>query len=492
MRFVLVTVLTFVTFHAEAGGKAKHIVVVVWDGLRPDSVSEKATPTLFKLAHDGVFFQNHHAVFVSSTEVNGVAMATGAYPNRSGILANREYRPAINPLKSIDIAAADSIRNGDEVTTGHYLKLPTLPEILRAAGRKTAIAGSKPIAVLMDRSNRAHIKQPDNAKPETPNTPADAAMTRALVGPMWDAGVPAFSLLWLSEPDQTQHMTGPGSERSIEVLRGSDRNLALVLSELDAKHARKDTDIFVVSDHGFSTISRAINTVGELKKAGFNATREFKEPPHARDILVVPNGGSVLLYVIGHDKGVTRRIVEFLQQQDWTGVLFTREPIPGTFTLDQARLNIDDAPDIVVAMHWTDDKSAVGLPGTTASDGWGRGPGQGIHAGLSRYDMRAALVAAGPDFRRGMIDELPSSNVDLAPTILWLLGVDISVPMDGRILLEAMPLKPPKFPPVETRALQTGADLERSAWRQYLSITEFAGSVYFDEGNGASAPKSAP
>ncbi|MGH8597040.1 MAG: alkaline phosphatase family protein, partial [Gammaproteobacteria bacterium] len=179
-RALLPVMLAFVCAghaFAEPAGKAKHIVVVVWDGLRPDSVSEKTTPTLFKLARDGVFFQNHHAVFVSSTEVNGVAMATGAYPNRSGILANREYRPGINPLRSIGIASADSIRKGDEVTAGHYLKLPTLPEILRAAGRKTAIAGAKPIAVLLDRSNRANIKQPESTKVETPNTPADATMT---------------------------------------------------------------------------------------------------------------------------------------------------------------------------------------------------------------------------------------------------------------------------------------------------------------------------
>ena len=82
---------------------AEHVVVVVWDGLRPDSVNESNTPTLYQLARNGVFFQNHHAVYLSATEVNGVAMATGAYPNRSGIFANREYRPAIDPLKRIEI-----------------------------------------------------------------------------------------------------------------------------------------------------------------------------------------------------------------------------------------------------------------------------------------------------------------------------------------------------------------------------------------------------
>ena len=36
--------------------------------------------------------------------------------------------------------------------------------------------------------------------------------------------------------------------------------------------------------------------------------------------------------------------------------------------------------------------------------------------------MHNTLVAAGPDFRAGVRDPLPSANTDLAPTILWILG----------------------------------------------------------------------
>lgn len=480
---ILLALSGVVTVFAEAAGKTKHIVVVVWDGLRPDSVNERDTPALFQLARNGVFFTNHHSVYLSSTEVNGVTMATGAYPARSGVLANREYRPAIDPLKRTEIEAFDAVRKGDEITGGHYLKRPTLAEIIRGAGLKTAIAGSKPVALLHDRSDRERVAMPDTTKYETPNTRSDEAMTHALLA-KWDDGVPAFSLLWLSEPDLSQHAAGPGSSKALAALKGSDQNLARVLGELDAKGVRDKTDVFVVSDHGFSTISRGVDVAGVLKEAGFNATREFKRSPAAGDIMVVGNGGSVLFYVIGHDAALTKKLVEFLQQQDFVGVIFTREAMSGTFTLDQVRLDTAEAPDVVVSLRWTDE-------GLLISDGRHRGPGQGNHASLSRFDMRATLIAAGPDFRKGMLDPLPTGNADLAPTILHLLGIRPPEKMDGRVLVEALAggAIARIFPAVEVRNVEAVRDFDKVVWQQYLRIVEFAGTVYFDEGNGRQIQK---
>ena len=40
----------FAAEKAMARGKAEHVVVVVWDGMRPDFVSPQYTPTLYELA----------------------------------------------------------------------------------------------------------------------------------------------------------------------------------------------------------------------------------------------------------------------------------------------------------------------------------------------------------------------------------------------------------------------------------------------------------
>src|SRR5881227_578872 len=74
----------------------RHIVVLVWDGMRPDFVTEQNTPALWKLAREGVTFRHHHAVYPSATMVNGTAMVTGVYPGNSSIIANHVYRPEID------------------------------------------------------------------------------------------------------------------------------------------------------------------------------------------------------------------------------------------------------------------------------------------------------------------------------------------------------------------------------------------------------------
>ena len=326
----------------------RHVVVVVWDGMRPDFVTERNTPALWRLAQEGVTFLHHHSVYITATNVNGAAIATGVFPNRNSLLANREFRPAIDAQKAFENADDHVIKKADQVTGGKYIATPTIAEIVRAAGRSTAVVGTKAVVFLHDRHAEwnfiaaknfvkfAAAPMPAALRDETVRVlgpyPASAAdnfardnyATRALTEIMWRDSLPAFSLLWLSDPDFTQHDTAPGSEPSLASVHNSDRNLALVLDALAKKKARETTDVFVVSDHGFSTIERAIDFPAELRKAGFDATAAFKETPKRGQVMVVGNGGTILFYVIEHDRDVATRLVEWLQRSDFAGVIFRR------------------------------------------------------------------------------------------------------------------------------------------------------------------------
>ena len=139
----------------------------------------------------------------------------------------------------------------------------------------------------------------------------DSWTTKALIDVLWKDGIPAFSVLWLGEPDLTEHETAPGAPAALAAIKSADENLATVLAALDERKARGTTDVFVVSDHGFSTIRRSIDLRKILNEAGFAAMTEFNGEPKPGDIMLAGNGGSVLFYVIGHDATVTRRLSSF-------------------------------------------------------------------------------------------------------------------------------------------------------------------------------------
>src|SRR5437588_283259 len=325
----LIIAAVCVQLYAAPSNDHRQVVLIVWDGMRPDFVSEENTPALWRLSKDGVLFRSHHAVYPSATEVNGAALATGVYPNHSGLIANYEYWPEIDSRKLINVESPAVVRRGDELSGGNYIAISTIAELVQKAGRRTAIATAKTVGLLFDRHLDSRGKDsvalfageslppdaiasvvkmlgPFPAPPKQPFAEGDAWMAKALTDSLWRDSVPAFSLLWLSEPDGTQHQTAPGAQPALAAIRTADQNLAHVLAALDRQHARETTNIFVVSDHGFSTINRAIDLRKILATAGFDVATGDPKP---EDIILVGNGGSVLFYVPRHDGGVRQRLV---------------------------------------------------------------------------------------------------------------------------------------------------------------------------------------
>jgi len=491
----------------------RHVVVVVWDGMRPDFVSEETTPTLWKLAREGVTFRNHHAVYPSATQVNGTAMMTGVYPGRNSVIANYAYRPEIDRTRSISVETPTVVAKGDKLSDGKYISVPTIAELIQRAGERTVIASAKTVGLLLDRhagigfgKNSVTLFAAQTLPRDvltliaaafgpfpSAHLQRDAWTTKAVTDLLWKDGIPALSVIWLGEPDLTEHESAPGAPPALTAIKSSDENLAAVLSALDQQGARKTTDIFVVSDHGFSTIERAVDLRKILSDAGFAAKTEFDDEPKPGDIMMVGNGGSVLLYVVGHDATVTRRLVEFLQQSDFAGVIFTRQGLPGTFHLNDAKIANPHAPDVVIAFRWNNSKNQFGAPGMIDAD-WQREAGEGTHATLSRFDMHNTLIAAGPDFRRGQTNDLPTGNVDLAPTILHILGIRAPQEMDGRVLSEAM-VSADQVSAVgkaEAKTIEAKKDLLKGTWRQSLRISRVGSTIYLDEGNGEFAPNAGP
>src|SRR5205814_6908362 len=159
-----------------------------------------------------------------------------------------------------------------------------------------------------------------------------------------------------------------------------DDDLARVLSALEKKKVRDSTDLFVVSDHGFSTIRRSIDVIALLNKAGFHAAKEFSETPKPGDILVCGNGGTVLFYVRDHDRAVTQRLVAWLQHSDFAGVIFTRDKLEGTSWLSDIRIDGPNSADVILSFGCDGQRQNLFGVARMIDADWNRKAGEGTHA----------------------------------------------------------------------------------------------------------------
>ena len=162
----------------------------------------------------------------------------------------------------------------------------------------------------------------------------------------------------------------------------------------------------------------------------------------AKGIVVAANGGSDYFYVPGHDAITVSNLVKFLQQREEYGAIFVDSrygAIPGT--LSMAQVNLENAsrqnngqPDVVVSFNSDNTASVQGMTGIEFESAGGQ---RGMHGSFGSCDVHNTLIAKGPSFQPASIIVGPSGNVDVAPTVAYLLGL-ILPHADGRILNEAL------------------------------------------------------
>jgi arylsulfatase A-like enzyme len=115
---------------------------------------------------------------------------------------------------------------------------------------------------------------------------ADAA-TRAILPAFAKSAEPFVLVYWSGDPDYTQHAQGdslnllsPGinGPTSKAAIQNADRNLKQIFDYLDANpDVRDNTNVFVTSDHGFSTVSRRDVDASGRATRSYSATLRYKD-----------------------------------------------------------------------------------------------------------------------------------------------------------------------------------------------------------------------
>src|SRR5262249_752953 len=124
----------FAVAPAFAGNATLNLVLVL-DGLRPDSITADETPNLWRLRQEGVNFLNGHAAFPPVTRANATAMATGTYGGRNGIYGNSLYVRAVDPNRAFVNDDHQALLRLDAATGGGMVLTESLGEILAKRGK---------------------------------------------------------------------------------------------------------------------------------------------------------------------------------------------------------------------------------------------------------------------------------------------------------------------------------------------------------------------
>ena len=473
------------------------VIIVAMDGLQPAQVMPELMPNLAAFASDGVRFDNHHPVYPSVTRTNVVSLLTGRYPGAHGLAANKMLARDLDPDRVIE-ASKEGLTELEK-KTGSVLLAPNLADILgENGGEYVAIGtGTTGNAFLQnpnaDRSGGATI-HPEFSRPRDlhaelvrrfgpwaemarPNSRRITQAFRILKGYVLAERRPSVALLWSSDPDGTQHDSGVGSEASTKALAHVDSHFGRLLESLAQSGEDSDTDVIVVSDHGYSTITQPIEVA--LRRDG------FPQGGRAGGVLVASNGGSQLFYVNKRNPATAQRLAAYLMAQPWCGALIASDElgeIEGTVPASAVGIEGPRAPDIAMSFAWDSRVNGAGFAGYAYNSGGA--PGLGMHGSMSRHEMRSVLIARGPSFKSGVTTTAPSGHVDLTPTLLRVLGIDPGVPMDGRVLEEALTNGPdPSSVASTTDTLEAERIIQNGLYRQYVTVSTVGSTRYVIEGN---------
>ena len=425
---------------------------MVIDSLMPQEIGTALTPTptLNKFRDEGTAYADSRSVFFAETIPNHVAMMTGVYPGRSGIPANtywnREGTPSDVDLSLPYELEADTLftsikQNCPNLRTAAVMSKDYLYEVFSECGFSGTDCGRN-LAPDFHFDPTAELTFLPSPAGLTPDLTTMNAALGAL--PLAD-----FIFVNLGEVDRTGHadvtgITGTPLLRNTAILR-ADILIELFIQSLKAAGRWDNTVMFIVSDHGmdYSLLTNFINLQPTLDNVG--------------GLFTVQNGGTESIYLIdqaerGQPAGDTRLKAarELIAMQP--GVEYAWYVQPNSADLDPAHLL---PADFQSAHPNIGDLVAVAAKGYRMSDpGPTDNPIPGNHGHTPTF-RNTFMVGGGAAFvKRQLIAEADgpapflerrpnqSENVDVAPTVAWLLGLPTSA-YEGRVLREAFELEAP-------------------------------------------------
>jgi arylsulfatase A-like enzyme len=367
------------------------VILVSLDGTRPADVTEADLPSVAAFRHLGASARSMVTVNPSNTFPSHVTLVTGVAPERHGLVNNAFVDPERGLFAKKDIPS--------------WIEVEPIWSWLAERG----IVSASYYWVGSEGPWPPSGRGPLYWKPFSSKTREQKKVDQMLA---WldiddEATRPRLITSWFHGADHAGHHAGAGSEAAHASLREQDEAIAHLIAGLEARDAFAHTTLIFVSDHGMVGAERTVNLGGLYKQAGLRAR-----------VLGIGGFASVTLAraLEGEERAAQlARAVEIARGQGLEA--HPRDTAPAGWRVANDRFG-----DVVV-------RAPVG---TAISYG-------GLELdGFHGYDpeepsMRAILFARGRGARPGG-DLGVVRSIDVAPTVLYLLGQTPPDWMEGRVI----------------------------------------------------------
>lgn len=408
--------LLLLALFATAAAARPVVILLSFDGVRHDYLERGELPAFERIAREGARAEALVPIFPSTTFPNHVAIATGTYADRHGIVGNRFLDAKLgefdygNDARFLDAeplwAAAE--RQGVPAATFFWVGSETDWRGVAARYRKAPFDGEIGEAEKV-RQILAWLDLPEAERP-------------------------GLVMAWWHGADHAGHRHGPEARQTTAALRAQDRELAKLLAGLDQRRAWGETTLVIVSDHGMTSYAKTIDVGAVLREAGVGAR-------------VIYGAATAQLHL--SKRSQLPRALEVLRALPGVEA-FAQGEVPERLRFRNPRVG-----DVVVL-------AAPPLALLPANDLGARfgglarlfGGALGAHGyDPTRYtEMHGIFVALGRGVPTGA--RLPSVRaVDVAPTVARLLGMEPPAQSEGEAIAALSPAsaQPPPRPPSPPR-----------------------------------------
>lgn len=370
----------------EEAKAPRRVIFVIIDGFDP-SYFEFGLPNIEAFAQDGVWVKEAKTIMPAATTAAMTSLITGCYPKTHGVPNNVYYDPILNVRR-------ESPRD---------VQVPNIGELFQAAGFSTMSVNH----FMMDKGTDVQITGGWNT------------VTSRL-----KAEAPGLLVFIEQTPDAVGHQRGAKSQEMAGAMKRADRSFGKLMETIKDLDLYEDSLIILTADHGMThiednkrlpaqTIARALTLPGvKMEYLGSGET-----PADDTDLL--------WFHMVTGAAVVYRNPISPQQEEMLINNLLAVPGVHSVWAQDEI-----DAAGIhpLVANLWINLEDGFGLAAHE----------MGGHSSI--FQQSVPLIIRGPGVKQNEVISGISGikTIDVAPTILHLMGLEIPETMDGRVLEELL------------------------------------------------------